>query len=120
MLIGKKYKLEADNLNYVLYKKRTGKRKDTDEPFEDWDFVGYFSSVANALHELVEQGVRDTKLTDMRIIETKLGKLHALINSLKLERPPETPERSTEAIGTRTGNLPLATWFEERGVKTCP
>jgi len=79
MLIGTKFKIESDNLNVTLSRKRKRTHKDTKETYEAWEIMGYFATVGGALHELVNQGVRDTKLTDLKSIVAKIDKLHNLI-----------------------------------------
>ena len=72
MNIGK-YKLEADRMNIILsYPKRE---------------THYFSSVANALKSLVDGGVRESQLTDLKIVVAKQEELYKLISTL----PPITP-----------------------------
>ena len=56
MLIGKNWKLKAENLNLILYRKKSRTRKDG-QAYEGWELTGYFRTVKDALHELVEQEV---------------------------------------------------------------
>lgn len=86
MLIGKEWKIEADELQAILYRlipagknvnRRTGEASTKDR----WDIVGYYSHPRNALHALVDQGVRDTELKDFKTVVTKLDELHSLINT---------------------------------------
>jgi len=83
MLIGKDWKIESDSLNVVLYRKHMATRKVTGERYEDWgDPIGYYSTIKGALHGLVGQGVRDTALTDLKTIESKISELRLLIDAL--------------------------------------
>lgn len=89
MLIGNKYKIESDELNIILYKKRvitgTGKGHPATKPIgsEYWEAIGYYSSLKNALKGLVDFGVRETKLKDLKVIIARQDELHALIDNLK-------------------------------------
>ena len=78
MLIGKDWKIEADSLNVTLLKRHITKAK-----IEIWGIEGYFSTVKNALMELVDLGVRDTKLTDLKIIVKKQDELYRLIEKIQ-------------------------------------
>ncbi len=82
MLVGKKYKLEADSLNVTLFKKRKRTRKSDKQSYEDWEIIGYFATPSSALHAMVDQGIRDTELTDLIIISGKIDELHTSIESL--------------------------------------
>ena len=58
-------------MNIILYRcqvnKETGK--------EYWRAHSYYSTVANALVGLVNQGVRDTELTDLKTVCDKIDQL---------------------------------------------
>ena len=82
MLIGKRYKLESDSLNVTLFKKRKRTRKSDETKYEDWEIIGYFATPSNALHELVDLGVRDTELKDLKTITSAITALHTSIESL--------------------------------------
>jgi len=82
MNIGKNHKIEADSLNIILYKKVKRKRKDTQETYTDWEIMGYYSSVTNALHGLVDQKIRDTELQDIKTVVAEIANLHKLVESL--------------------------------------
>jgi len=82
MLIGKKYKIESDPMNIILSKKSKLTNKQTGEPYEVWQSVGYYSSIASALKELVNLKVRETHLKDMNTIQSQIKELHTLIEQL--------------------------------------
>jgi len=82
MIIGKKWQIQSNSLNIILSRKRKRIRKDTKKVYEDWEIVGYFATVANALHELVNQSVRDTELKDLKTISRRIDELHILIDGL--------------------------------------
>ena len=81
MLIGKDWKIESDALNVTLSRKRTRKSKDGNS-FEEWEVEGYYSSVPNALKGMVNQGIRETGLRDMRVIVTEIEKLNQKIDKV--------------------------------------
>ena len=82
MNIGKNWKIGSDSLNIILYRKRKRGKKDTKEVYEDWETAGYFATIAGALHELINQEIRDTHLTDLKTIATKIEKLETLLDPL--------------------------------------
>lgn len=81
MLIGKKWKIEADSMNVTLLRRGTA-RKGKNSGSETWIIVGHYSSVKNALKALVDQGARDTELTDLMTIVAKIEELHKLIEDI--------------------------------------
>lgn len=70
MLIGKAWKIESDALNVNLYRKYRSKKGE-----DSWAILGHFGTVENALVELINQGVRDTQLTDLKTICDKIEQL---------------------------------------------
>ena len=82
MLIGKKYKIESDSLNLTLYQRTVSKKTGA----EYWSTLGYFGKVQNALKFLVDSGVAETGLTELRKIVTKQNELYKLIEGLNYER----------------------------------
>jgi hypothetical protein len=84
MLIGNDWRIEADSLGIQLYHRRLVVRKDTGLKEEDWGNapVGYYSSVRNAIHDMVERSVRETKLVDIRTVDAKIAELHRMIEKL--------------------------------------
>jgi hypothetical protein len=71
MVIDRNWLVGADSLNIILYwrqiNKKTGK--------EYWRAHSYYSAVANALIALVDQGVRDTELADLKTVCDKIDQL---------------------------------------------
>ena len=70
LAVGQNWKVGADSLNIILYRRhvsKTGK--------EYWRAHSYFATVANALLELVNQGVRDTELADLKTVWDKIDQL---------------------------------------------
>jgi hypothetical protein len=79
MLIGKKYKVESDAMNVILYEKEIAK-KDGDIR---WRPMAYFSSIKYALRYLVNLELKATGLKDLETVNKKQEEILALINSLK-------------------------------------
>lgn len=75
MLIGKDYKIESDSLNVTLSKRHVSKKGQ-----EYWTAVGYFSNVKNALKALVNLGVKETSLKDIKTVNQKQDELYSLID----------------------------------------
>jgi len=80
MLIGNKYKIESDSLNYTLYKPVTVKKTGGIR----WQPVAYFSNMVNALDFLVDLKVAETGLKELRTVIKKQEEIYQLIRSLKL------------------------------------
>lgn len=95
MLIGKKHKVEAENLNVILSKLTPRKNRETGEKYDEWVVIGYFATTKGALTELVRQGVRDTGLKDLKSVVTRIDELEKLIRGL--------PTASHVPIETFTG-----------------
>ena len=83
VIIGNNWRVEADSLNVVLSQRKMRKKK-TGETYEAWEVKGYFATVKGALHELVNQEVRDTKLKDFESVCKRIDKVHALIQEVAL------------------------------------
>jgi len=78
MLIGKKWKVESDRDNIILFKSHRSKK--TGE--EKWSKEGYFSTLGNALKALVDREVGETGLVDFRTVVGKQAELYKLIKEI--------------------------------------
>ena len=87
MLIGSNWKIDANTRNVILSRKKIKHKIDTGKAYTQWEEVGYFATVAGALHELVNQSVRDTELKDLKTIVAKIDNLHDMIGSLPIASP---------------------------------
>jgi len=74
--IGKKYKIEADELNVTVYQHHLSKTGG-----EYWRPIGYFTTPANALKFLVDLEVKRTELKDLETVTKKQEELYQLITS---------------------------------------
>ena len=76
MPVGQDWQVGADTLNIILYRcqvnKKTGK--------EYWRAHSYYATVADALVGLVNQGVRDTKLADLKTVNRRIDEIHTWIS----------------------------------------
>jgi len=72
MAIGKEWRVGADTLNIILYRRQVNKKTGK----EYWRAHSYYATVANALVGLVNQGVRDTELADLKTVCDKIDQLH--------------------------------------------
>ena len=72
MMIGTDWRVGADSLNIILYQRQVNKKTEK----EYWRAHSYYATVANALVALVNQGVRDTKLADLKTVCDKIEELH--------------------------------------------
>ena len=72
MLIGKKYQLKSDTMQYTLSEKKINKKKQT----EYWEPIGYFSNPVSALKYLVNHAVKETELTDLKTVVNRMEEIH--------------------------------------------
>ena len=84
MFIGKKYKVEADDLNITI-SSCSVVRKGKNAGQEIWKAEGYFSTFTAALRWLVEHEVKATGITDFKAINKKQDELYELIEGIKNE-----------------------------------
>lgn len=90
MLIGDKYKLEADKLNITLYKR--GKSRKSGATY--WRAIAFFTTVKNALTYLVDLEVNETGLTDLTTVVKKQDELYQLIALAVATTTQELGERA--------------------------
>ena len=81
MLIGKDWKVESDPLNIILSRlvDRTSKEGVSSK---GWRIEGYYSTVANALHGMVNFEIIGTGLDDFKTVVKKVDELHKLIDGI--------------------------------------
>jgi hypothetical protein len=72
LAIGRDWRVGADTLNIILYRRQVNNKTGK----EYWRAHSYFATVANALVELVSQGVRDTELANLKTVCHKIEQLH--------------------------------------------
>jgi len=80
MLIGNDFKIEKGGLDIIVSKKTVSKK---DSQKIGWRTVGYFGSLHSALRCLVDEGVRDSGLTDLKTIVAKQEEIHQTISEIK-------------------------------------
>ena len=97
MNIDTNWKIEADSINVVLFKKVKRTRKADKTKYEDWEHVGYYATPSEALHGMVDQRIRDTHLTDLITISGEIDKLHTAIEGLP-KTYHNTPPKPSSAI----------------------
>jgi len=78
MLIGNKYQVRADPLQYILEEKRINRKNNT----EYWVAVGYFSTLQNALKHLVNLNVRATELKDLETVVERMEQIYKEIKAI--------------------------------------
>jgi len=72
LAIGKDWQVGADSLNIILYRRQVNNKTGK----EYWRAHSFYATIANALAGLVEQGVRDTELADLKAVCDKIEQLH--------------------------------------------
>ena len=71
LAIGQDWRVGADSLNIILYRRQVNKKTGN----EYWRANSFYATVAKALVGLVEQGVRDTELADLKTVCDKIEQL---------------------------------------------
>jgi hypothetical protein len=69
--IGHDWRVGADKLNFILYRRVGAKGKTKGR----WAVQGYFSTLGAPLVALVHAGVRDTQLTDLKAVNDRITQL---------------------------------------------
>ncbi len=131
MLIGDKYKLEADSLNLILYKKVTTKQLqeeallelaneeepdeegkpenivDTAEPDIKWKLLGYFGTVEGVLNYIINNEiVEGINLSSLEKIVAGQRELALLIISLDFRAITLESLKAKEELPTLTVDFP--------------
>lgn len=84
MLIGKDYKITADEMNIILYKQKTYTQgKKVGQKF--WEVYGYYPTIKGAIKGLAKDQIHETKLEDLKTICSKIDDLYALIKNLDIK-----------------------------------
>jgi hypothetical protein len=68
--VGRDWKIIADEMNVIVYK-----RAKTKSGGERWETFGYFFTLGNALVGLVRQGIRDTQLENIKAVQDQIARL---------------------------------------------
>jgi len=76
MAIGQDWRVGADTLNIILYRRQVNKKTGK----EYWRAHSYYATVTNALVGLVNQGVRDTELADLKTVNKRTDEIHTWIS----------------------------------------
>lgn len=87
MLINEEYKIESDDLNFILMKRFSKKQKegDKDKPIEyDFRAVGFYPTIQKALVDLTRKEIRGDGFKDFTDICNKIEELENTIKNLKL------------------------------------
>ena len=83
MKINKDWKMEADPLKITLLERSRAPAKGNKPAHDKWIVRGYYPSIQWALKGLVDFGVKETELKDLKTVVAKIDELHQLIDSLK-------------------------------------
>lgn len=76
MIINDKWKLESDDLNITLMRKRRRKSK---EGVESWECF-YYATIAGTLTGMLDKEIRATQLKDIKTINDKIEQVKQDIN----------------------------------------
>jgi hypothetical protein len=80
-IINKTYKIDSDKThNFIL--KRKGANEEGEED-KTWKTIGYFPTVKQVYHAVVELGIKESSLIDLKVLNEKVNELHALIEDAR-------------------------------------
>lgn len=68
--VGQNWKVSSDSMNVIL-----SRRVRTESGKEEWETIGYYSTLGNALVGLVRQGLRDTEMASIEAVQDKIAEL---------------------------------------------
>ena len=92
MELNKDWRLESDNLNVTISKRKRPKLKDGQQPPDYWTAMGYFANPKNALDWLVLHKVMGSGMKDLETVVAQIDELHDIIQPLK--NLPEIPRET--------------------------
>ena len=78
MLLGTKYKIESDDLNVILSKKRISKETGG----EYWESLRFYKNIHNAREDFIDLEINHTGLKDLDTICQKVDELKKMINKV--------------------------------------
>ena len=71
LTVGDTWKVGSDAYNVILFRKVKSR---TCKPYR-WETFGYYSTLGNVLVALVRQGIRDTELANIQVVQDKIAQL---------------------------------------------
>lgn len=76
------YRIAQDSMNYILQKRSVSRKEGT----ESWHSIGYYQTIKQLYHALVEIGIKETLLSDLTALNQKVEDLHSLIENMPLKK----------------------------------
>lgn len=76
--INASWRINQDVRNYILEHKG---RNEASEDGTKWTPVGYYQTVSQLYHALVEKGIKESSLTEIKALDIKIQELHELIDN---------------------------------------
>lgn len=76
--INNTWRIDKDKLNFILQRK--GQKEEGNEGTKDtWVNIGFFQTVKQLYHELVERSIKEVSLNDIKALNDKVAELHQFI-----------------------------------------
>ena len=100
LAVGQDWRVGADALNIILYRRQVNKKTGK----EYWRAHSYYATVANALVGLVNQGVRDTELADLKTVNNRIDEIHTWISKVLWSTGISTKNASSLKEATESRN----------------
>lgn len=80
MKINEFYKLDADESNVIIQRRKLKE----DKTYTEYKNIAYVSTVKDAFHYIVEKEIKATELKSLELICEKIEELHSVINKLNV------------------------------------
>lgn len=83
MKLNEKYKIEAEELNVIIYELRTPKAKEDEDPKEPkWVPISYHATVEQAYNSIVNKEINRTGLNDLEVVVNKIKDLKKFVREV--------------------------------------
>lgn len=86
MQINDDWELESEELNCILYERKTRKARGSGIVYEEWELAGYFKDPASALQDMALRKVMRTGLEDLRTVCEMIKDINQTIAGLGLRK----------------------------------
>jgi len=80
--VGKDWRVRTDASNIILERRRRVLAKGKKPAHDYWCPEGYYSTVKNALEDLVELKVRESNLKDLKTVVAEIDRVYKLIEKV--------------------------------------
>jgi len=75
MILGKKWKIEFEPLNYTLFRLENVRDKKTNEIKKEWKLLGYYGNIPNLINGLIKNKVRAKEIEDFKELDREIKQI---------------------------------------------